>query len=492
MSFVKQYPGYRIQRGAVDHVPDRSFSEEIRWPIDYESVEIITVSSDAATILIASILASAVYHFHSHGTFGDLSQCAGAAVIVAAFFILWMKSGDMYNPAGLLALRHQIAGVFLAWASVFILLAGVVFALKINKDISRGANVLFALFGFVFLIANRVLWKLFLTRGISHRRYSGRKVILITDRSQLGGPGLPIALTKLGFRLEHHFTVPLTNQTTRKREEIVSQVISCVRGSDVEEIMVGSDPSLWPDMRNLIASLRVLPLPVSLIPIGSTADIFKRRFRALGNNVCIELQRGPLSPLECLAKRSLDIVAAGTALFLLLPVLILVGLAIKLESAGPVLFRQQRCGFNGRRFRILKFRTMSVLEDGKSVVQAQRADARVTHLGKWLRRSSIDELPQLLNVLEGSMSLVGPRPHAVAHDIEFDKLVRNYALRQRVKPGLTGWAQVNGYRGPTPTSESIKQRVKFDLWYIDNWSFKLDFMIMLQTVAEVIRGRNAF
>jgi len=135
---------------------------------------------------------------------------------------------------------------------------------------------------------------------------------------------------------------------------------------------------------------------------------------------------------------------------------------------------------------------MSVLEDGPTIAQAQCSDSRVTPLGKWLRRTSIDELPQLLNVLEGSMSLVGPRPHALAHDTHFDKVVRNYAFRHRVKPGLTGWAQVNGCRGPTPTPEDIERRVEHDLWYIDNWSFGLDLAILLQTIVEVMRSRNAY
>jgi putative colanic acid biosynthesis UDP-glucose lipid carrier transferase len=135
---------------------------------------------------------------------------------------------------------------------------------------------------------------------------------------------------------------------------------------------------------------------------------------------------------------------------------------------------------------------MSVQEDGATVTQAQRCDTRVTRLGHLLRVTSIDELPQLLNVLEGTMSLVGPRPHAMAHDTAFDKVVKNYAFRHRVKPGLTGWAQVNGFRGPTPTPRDIELRVQHDLWYIDNWSFRLDFTIMLQTFAEVLRRRNAY
>jgi putative colanic acid biosynthesis UDP-glucose lipid carrier transferase len=185
-------------------------------------------------------------------------------------------------------------------------------------------------------------------------------------------------------------------------------------------------------------------------------------------------------------------VGAGLALIMLSPLLAGAALAIKLDSVGPVLFRQQRCGFNGKSFAIRKFRTMSVLEDGPSVIQAGAADNRVTRIGKWLRRTSIDELPQLLNVLEGSMSLVGPRPHAVSHDAEFDRIVRNYAFRQRVKPGLTGWAQIHGCRGPTPTPAVIERRVEYDLWYIDNWSLRLDLAILLQTPVEVLRARNAY
>jgi putative colanic acid biosynthesis UDP-glucose lipid carrier transferase len=175
-----------------------------------------------------------------------------------------------------------------------------------------------------------------------------------------------------------------------------------------------------------------------------------------------------------------------------MPPLLLIAAAIRLDSAGPVLFRQQRCGFNGRGFTIYKFRTMRVMEDGCSITQAVANDCRVTKVGRWLRRTSVDELPQLLNVLEGSMSLVGPRPHAIAHDTEFDLAVQQYAYRRRVKPGLTGWAQIHGSRGPTPTRALIEQRVTYDLWYIDNWSLQLDLAILLRTPMEVLRSRNAF
>ena len=276
------------------------------------------------------------------------------------------------------------------------------------------------------------------------------------------------------------------------RERVTARVIEHIRASDVEEIVVGADLNRWSDLRVLVAELRVVPFPVSFVPVGAASEIFRRPSRELGNAICLELQRGPLTGIEHAAKRCIDVLFAGVALIALLPMLLIVAVAIKLDSPGPILFRQQRCGFNGKRFQIRKFRTMSVLEDGSSIVQAKFADKRVTSIGRWLRRTSIDELPQLLNVLDGSMSLVGPRPHAMAHDNQFDKVVRNYAFRRRVKPGLTGWAQVHGCRGPTPTAASIERRVEYDLWYIDNWSLRLDFAILLQTPIEALRGRNAY
>jgi putative colanic acid biosynthesis UDP-glucose lipid carrier transferase len=269
------------------------------------------------------------------------------------------------------------------------------------------------------------------------------------------------------------------------------QIVSHLRGSDVHEVVVSSEVHRWSELNDLLAALRKLPLPVNLIPFGAMADILKRPSHRMGESISIELQRGPLSGPERTIKRLLDIFCAGVGLFALLPLLALTALAIKIDSTGPIIFRQRRCGFNGRPFHILKFRTMSVLEDGEIVHQATPCDLRVTRVGRFLRRTSIDELPQLLNVMEGSMSLVGPRPHALAHDTHFDTVVANYAFRHHVKPGLTGWAQVNGYRGPTPNVADVQSRVEHDLWYINNWSFGLDCTIIVRTVFELMRGDNA-
>jgi exopolysaccharide biosynthesis polyprenyl glycosylphosphotransferase len=171
---------------------------------------------------------------------------------------------------------------------------------------------------------------------------------------------------------------------------------------------------------------------------------------------------------------------------------LVVALAIKLDSSGPIFFTQRRNGFSSSTFRIYKFRTMRVLEDGDTIPQARRGDPRVTRLGRMLRQTSIDELPQLFNVLVGNMSLVGPRPHAVAHNNEYQKLIANYAFRHHVKPGITGWAQVSGYRGESQTTDVMAERVEYDLWYINHWSLWLDLKILLKTVISVYRQPTAY
>jgi putative colanic acid biosynthesis UDP-glucose lipid carrier transferase len=492
MNFVKQPISADLSVGVSARDLEEQPHAGRKWPIHYDSVELLAIVADFATIVLASVFSGLSYHLQDLGTSGDIGKSLGAAILVSALFISLMKIRGMYKPTELLVLRNQIRVVCLAWTSVFLLLAGTVFALKIGNEISRGTSMLFAMFGLIALIAHRSVLKELLTKGLAERRFSGRNIVLITEHSRIGDTNLTQSLTGLGFCVEEQFIFPPPGANARHRERVVAGVIECIRGSDIEEIVVGADPNRWSELSAMVAELRVLPLPVSFIPLGTASEIFRRPSRELGSAVCVELQRGPLTSFEHAAKRCLDVLFAGVAVASILPLLAIVAVAIKLDSPGPILFRQKRCGFNGKSFLIRKFRTMSVLEDGPSIVQAQFADKRVTRLGAWLRRTSIDELPQLLNVLDGSMSLVGPRPHAVAHDNHFDKLVQNYAFRRRVKPGLTGWAQVNGCRGPTPNAASIERRVDYDLWYIDNWSVGLDFAILLQTPIELLRGRNAY
>ncbi|HEY1961478.1 MAG TPA: exopolysaccharide biosynthesis polyprenyl glycosylphosphotransferase [Rhizomicrobium sp.] len=198
-----------------------------------------------------------------------------------------------------------------------------------------------------------------------------------------------------------------------------------------------------------------------------------------------------VAPAESALKRLLDVSVATLVLVLLSPMLLLTAVLIKLDSDGPAFFRQTRLGLHGKPFDILKFRSMSVLENGNTIVQAKRNDPRITRIGRFLRKTSIDELPQLINVLKGEMSLVGPRPHARAHDEYYGARIAGYSLRQQVKPGITGWAQVLGFRGETPTLERMRRRVECDLWYVRHVSLALDLEILARTALEILRPRNA-
>jgi Undecaprenyl-phosphate glucose phosphotransferase len=244
-------------------------------------------------------------------------------------------------------------------------------------------------------------------------------------------------------------------------------------------------------LERLVETIKRFALNFVLAPANSNSPLKILDVVPIGPNNALRFVRKPLSDPAVLLKRATDIVLSGVGLLLLAPLFLLVLLAIVLDSRGPVIYRQARRGFNGEVFMIWKFRSMTVTESGFAMKQADANDSRVTTVGRFLRRTSIDELPQLVNVLLGQMSLVGPRPHAVSHDDELEQQMATYAHRQRIKPGITGWAQVNGFRGETKTMEQIEGRVVHDIFYIDNWSLFLDFWILLLTVLSPAARRNA-
>ena len=200
----------------------------------------------------------------------------------------------------------------------------------------------------------------------------------------------------------------------------------------------------------------------------------------------------PFTGSNGLLKRLSDIVLALVILTLISPLLLLIAIAVKLDSPGPVIFKQRRYGMNGEEILVYKFRSMTVCEDGGTIQQARKNDSRITRLGAFLRKTSLDELPQFINVLQGHMSIVGPRPHAVAHNEMYRSLIRGYMLRHKVKPGITGWAQVNGFRGETDTLDKMQSRIDYDLDYLRHWSLRLDLKIILKTILTVFKDQAAY
>jgi Undecaprenyl-phosphate glucose phosphotransferase len=242
-------------------------------------------------------------------------------------------------------------------------------------------------------------------------------------------------------------------------------------------------PSQFDDLKSVLSQI---PLPVVLVPNSQAQELLRYDHVQLGNHRGYVVQRAPLSRRERALKRCMDVIVASLALFVLAPIFLFTTLAILVESGRPVLFRQDRLGFGGRAFKILKFRSMTVEENGATVAQAVPNDSRVTRLGRILRRSSIDEIPQFINVLKGDMSIVGPRPHAVAHDHFYGRSIASYAFRRHVKPGITGWAQINGLRGNTADLARMECRVEHDLWYVNHWSPWLDLKIIVRTALVVL------
>ncbi len=244
-------------------------------------------------------------------------------------------------------------------------------------------------------------------------------------------------------------------------------------------------------VEGIISEMRRFALNIVYSPANNSSALKILDVVPIGINNALLFLRKPMTRTAVFLKRAMDIIISTTALIVLAPFMIGVAIVIRLESPGPVLFRQERRGFNGETFTIWKFRSMRVTESGRTMRQAQRDDPRVTRVGRFIRATSIDELPQLVNVLSGQMSIVGPRPHAISHDEALSRQLASYARRQRIKPGITGWAQVNGYRGETRTIEQIEGRTVRDLYYIDNWSLYLDAWIILLTIFSPAARRNA-
>jgi Undecaprenyl-phosphate glucose phosphotransferase len=371
----------------------------------------------------------------------------------------------------------------------------ILFLFKSGAGASRGSVVCFSVLGGLGLVLSRRTAKGQLRSALMAGAISGRRAIVIGTQNELAQFARHDLLVKFGLDEVERVVLQRNDASSHSsglQKAQAEAVLRRVREVPAEEIVLALPWSHTADVELLLDRLRVVPLPVRLLPDRAVSTILRRQTSALHRSYLVEVQRTPLTVLERLAKRLLDVTIAASSLVLLSPLILLAAAAIKLESKGPAIFRQRRHGFNGQPFIIYKLRTMRVLEDGAAVVQATEKDPRVTHVGRFLRETSIDELPQLLNVLQGNMSIVGPRPHALIHDYEYGKVIANYAFRHHVKPGITGWAQVQGSRGGTPRLELMEQRITLDLWYIDNWSLALDIYIMLRTCFELMRRRNAY
>lgn len=272
----------------------------------------------------------------------------------------------------------------------------------------------------------------------------------------------------------------------------VEDVARYVKRNSIHVVYITLPMTRDPRIVRMLDELRDTTASVYFVPSTLPFEMIQARVDRIGSVPVIAVCETPFYGINGVLKRTADLVITALIVLAIWPLMLAIALGIKLSSPGPVLFKQRRYGLDGKQIVVYKFRTMNVCEDGGRIEQARQNDSRVTAFGAFLRRTSLDELPQFINVLAGSMSIVGPRPHAVAHNEQYRGLISGYMVRHKVRPGITGWAQINGFRGETETVEKMKQRIEYDLDYLKHWSLSLDLWIVLKTVLVVLKDKRAY
>jgi Undecaprenyl-phosphate glucose phosphotransferase len=487
--------GVNVEKTELNDLETGSRGAGGRPSFSSEAVPYLVSSTDALIILFVSLFGAVSYHWASETPVPDLAAYF-ALGLIASFIHIARQSGRGYYDVEQVAKPGvEIVEVLVCWFTTALLLAFFAFLFKIGLSFSRGSFLVFIIVAPIALLAGRKLEKFIVQAAIVRGAIGRQNIVLVADQMEMMALEGHDLLAMLGMGQINRFSLTEAADSTLQQSsdfKTLKSVADFVRQNNCSEILLAIP---WRDTTRIDffrEQLKLLPVSIKLLPDGQIRGLTNYASSARRQVLSIEIQRAPLSIIERSVKRLVDVVLTLSALVFFLPVMALAALAIRLDGPGPVIFRQSRKGFNGKQFVMLKFRTMTVQENGASVTQAVRNDVRVTKIGKLLRSTSIDELPQLFNVLRGDMSLIGPRPHALAHDNYFEKVLEDYAYRHHVKPGMTGWAQVNGLRGATPTVDVISRRVKMDLWYINNWSLWLDVQILFKTVFEVLRKRNAY
>ncbi|MBD3817061.1 MAG: undecaprenyl-phosphate glucose phosphotransferase, partial [Halothiobacillus sp.] len=383
------------------------------------------------------------------------------------------RGGDLVKMFGL---------VTMGWIFVFLSLLGFLFILKASDSFSRGWFVAWAASTAFLLMSARLAFYILLRwmrlRGLNHKR-----VVLVGQSNVTQELIRRVrAAGWTGFDIIALFDDQLSS--VRAYEDLavhddMDDLEHHLEAQHVDEVWVTLPLKDEDRVRDLLFRLRHSTVNIRYVPGMFTFHLFNHGVSEIVGMPMLDLSISPMSGINRLIKAAEDRLLALLILILISPLMLAIALVVKMSSSGPVLFKQSRLGWDGREIIIYKFRTMIVHEEPKGhVTQARKGDPRITQIGAFLRRTSLDELPQFINVLQGRMSIVGPRPHAIEHNEQFKDLVDDYMKRHKVKPGITGWAQVNGYRGETDTLEKMQKRVEYDLYYIEHWSLLFDLRII--------------
>ena len=422
-------------------------------------------------------------------------------VMAAALLVVLVKSMGLYQFGNLVSPFRKVAKLTTAWVTTFAIVVSSIFLLKSGIEISRVWLTSWAVAGMFLFLSWHFMMGAFLRR-LNHDGHFNKSAVLVG-----GGENAARVISVVENSVESGVNLigvfddrdddraPSSSGGLFKLGRI-DDLVDFVRSTPVDTLIITLPTYAEERIVQLLNRLWVLPVDIRLSAQGQKLRLRPRAYSYIGNLPCLDVYDKPLGEWGPLFKALMDKTLAALALVAISPLLALIAIAIKLDSTGPVIFKQKRYGFNNELIEVYKFRSMyASMTDANAAKLVTRNDPRATRVGRFIRRTTLDELPQFLNVLKGDLSLVGPRPHATQAKagVElYEHVVDGYFARHRVKPGITGWAQVNGWRGETDTAEKIERRVEYDLYYIENWSLTFDLYILARTPLALLNTDNAY
>jgi len=455
-------------------------------------LEILQRIVDAVIVVLCFLLAAIFHDFPWNPHFSFFS-----ALAIIVFYIIARQSG-LYRSWRTSSFQHESVIVLQAWLLTMLFVFVVAFLSKFTGPFFRRVIVTWLVSGFFSLILYRYLARLLLR--LFRRKGMNSKTVLIGGSGDLGVKLAQVIMNNdwMGLRIKGFYDdfkpagYGVISGLDASVKGSLDDLVKYVKENHVDYVYLALPMRSEIRLKEIMQKLADTTTSVYIVPDIFTFELLNARLVDMGGIPTISVYEGPFYGINDWIKRLEDLVVGFLITLMISPILIFIAIGVKLSSPGNVIFKQRRYGFNGEEIFVWKFRSMTVSEDGPNIPQAQKNDPRVTRFGEFLRRTSLDELPQFINVLHGRMSIVGPRPHAVAHNEYYRKLIPGYMLRHKVKPGITGWAQVNGWRGETDTLEKMQKRVEFDLAYIRDWSFWLDMKIIFMTIFKGFGGKNAY
>jgi putative colanic acid biosynthesis UDP-glucose lipid carrier transferase len=451
-------------------------------PIDHQ-LGMLQRAVDVLLIFLTLFVTLSIYLSLS----GWNGQYTMTVLTTVTIFYIAAEHNGLYQSYRFEKLTGELKPLFIAWLSAITGLLFLGYALKVTHELSRVVLGCWSIFAPATLFASRALFQVTL-RYLRGKGYNSRSVVILgvndnathLAKNILSHPKLGLVLK--GFVSDIHSGDVLThNSETLRVIGDLDNLLAMAQADEVDVVYIASNVCDQNTVEETIEALGDSTVSMYLVPNFYTADIMQGNWVTVGDTPTVSIIDTPTLGIDSWLKRAEDIVISFVGLLLLAVPMAIIGLAVKLSSPGPALFKQNRYGMNGMPISVWKFRSMNLAEKKDEFLQAKRNDIRVTKLGSFLRKTSLDELPQLINVLVGDMSIVGPRPHAIAHNEEFRGKVKGYMLRHKVKPGITGLAQINGYRGETDTDDKMEARIRYDVRYINNWSLWQDLVIVVKT-----------